>query len=146
MVFRLCGHCSTGPVGDCDQSNWRIKAPISPPRAKTSFDTTFSESISWTMFGDLSSEKPGSKYHIRCRKRLSRAENKACLSLLAVFIHRGSGLRQHTAALAGSMQHNDATAASKFVGRALRSDCKAPILPQKHRSPNIAICHGFSCP
>jgi len=41
------------------------------------------------MFGDLSSEKPGSKYHIRCRKRLSRAENKACLSLLAVFTLRG---------------------------------------------------------
>ena len=30
-VFRLCGQCSIGPTGVCDQSRARMRAPISPP-------------------------------------------------------------------------------------------------------------------
>jgi hypothetical protein len=35
-VVSLCGQDSTGPTGVCDQSNARVRAPISPPPARKS--------------------------------------------------------------------------------------------------------------
>ena len=46
IVLRLCGHSAGGPSAVLDQSNARMRTPISPPLARKTGDCTASVSFS----------------------------------------------------------------------------------------------------